>query len=101
MIKSLNKFYLDVVPQHLAMSLGTSLAQAFATFASSSHGQNQVSVTGFESNDYCCNFIDILSTLIFVCFKSSPQNAMRSPPTLAPHRIALALRTRKVINKIS
>ena len=30
--------YLDVVPQHLAMSLGTSLAQAFASFASSSHG---------------------------------------------------------------
>ena len=30
--------YLDVVPQHLAMSLGTSLAQAFPSFASSSHG---------------------------------------------------------------
>ena len=30
-------FYLDVVPQHLAMSLGSSLAQALASFASSSH----------------------------------------------------------------
>merc|ERR1719500_448754 len=29
---------LDVIPQHLAMSLGTSLAQTFASFASSSHG---------------------------------------------------------------
>merc|ERR1719151_440213 len=29
---------LDVVTQHLAMSLGTSLAQSFASFASSSHG---------------------------------------------------------------
>merc|ERR1719347_1947138 len=28
---------LDVVPQHLAMSLGTSLAQAFPSFTSSSH----------------------------------------------------------------
>ena len=31
--------YLDVIPQHLAMSLGTSLAQAFTSFASSGHGQ--------------------------------------------------------------
>merc|ERR1719398_665984 len=30
---------LDVVTQHLAMSLGTSLAQTFASFASSSHGE--------------------------------------------------------------
>merc|ERR1712133_125617 len=30
---------LNVVPQHLAMPLGTSLAQAFAAFASSSHVQ--------------------------------------------------------------
>merc|ERR1719466_660986 len=30
---------LDVVTQHLAMSLGTSLAQSFASFASSSHGE--------------------------------------------------------------
>merc|ERR550519_546304 len=30
---------LDVVPQHLAMSLGTSLAQSFSSFASSSHGE--------------------------------------------------------------
>merc|ERR1719430_2046155 len=29
---------LDVVPQHLTMSLGTSLAQPFASLASSSHG---------------------------------------------------------------
>merc|ERR550519_2290914 len=29
---------LDVVPQNLAMSLGTSLAQSFSSFASSSHG---------------------------------------------------------------
>ena len=40
--------YLDVIPQHLAMSLGTSLAQAFATFASSSHDQYQFSVTGYD-----------------------------------------------------
>merc|ERR1719249_333179 len=31
---------LDVVPQHLAMSLGSTLAQALATFASSSHGRS-------------------------------------------------------------
>merc|ERR1712210_289191 len=30
---------LDVVPQDLAMPLGTSLAQAFASFSSSSHGR--------------------------------------------------------------
>merc|ERR1719398_295632 len=30
---------LDVVTQHLAMSLGTSLAQSFSSFASSSHGE--------------------------------------------------------------
>ena len=37
--------YLDVVPQHLAMSLGTSFAQAFTSFASSSHcRQIQLSV---------------------------------------------------------
>merc|ERR1719474_940801 len=29
---------LDVVPQHLAMSLGSTLAQTLASFASSSHG---------------------------------------------------------------
>ena len=29
--------YLDVIPQHLAMSLGSTLAQALASFASSSH----------------------------------------------------------------
>ena len=29
--------YLDVVPQHLAVSLGTTLAQTLASFASSSH----------------------------------------------------------------
>ena len=34
--------YLDVVTQHLAMSLGTSLAQTFASFASSSHGEVQL-----------------------------------------------------------
>merc|ERR1719249_616661 len=31
---------LDVVPQHLAMSLGTTFAQALTTFASSSHGRS-------------------------------------------------------------
>ena len=31
--------YLDVVTQHLAMSLGTSLAQSLASFASSSHSE--------------------------------------------------------------
>merc|ERR1719228_3021172 len=30
---------LDVVPQHLAMSLGSTLAQTLASFASSSHGE--------------------------------------------------------------
>ena len=34
---NVNLLYLDVIPQHLAMSLGTSLAQALASFASSSH----------------------------------------------------------------
>merc|ERR1719397_1418036 len=29
---------LNIVPQHLAMSFGTSLAQSFSSFASSSHG---------------------------------------------------------------
>ena len=29
--------YLDVVPQHLAVSLGTTLAQTLASFSSSSH----------------------------------------------------------------
>ena len=29
--------YLDVIPQHLAMSLGSTLAQTLASFASSSH----------------------------------------------------------------
>ena len=29
--------HLDVVPQHLAMSLGTSLAQSLSTFSTSSH----------------------------------------------------------------
>merc|ERR1712025_910365 len=38
---------LDVIPQHLAMSLGTSLTQAFASFASSSHGQRQSGDTNF------------------------------------------------------
>ena len=31
--------YLNVVPQHLAMSLGSTLAQTLASFASSSHGE--------------------------------------------------------------
>ena len=30
--------YLDVVPQHLAVSLGTTLAQTLASFSSASHG---------------------------------------------------------------
>merc|ERR1719289_645042 len=34
---------LDVIPQHLAMSLGTSLAQTLASFASSSHDGSAVS----------------------------------------------------------
>ena len=33
------KLHLDVIPQHLAMSLGSTLAQALATFASPSHGE--------------------------------------------------------------
>merc|ERR1719230_1800766 len=33
---------LDVIPQHLAMSLGSTLAQALASFASSSHGKYTV-----------------------------------------------------------
>ena len=31
--------YLDVIPQHLAVPLGSSLAQAFASLASSSHDE--------------------------------------------------------------
>ena len=42
--------YLDVVPQHLAMSLGTSLAQAFPSFASSSH-------------DGCCRYLVIANVV--------------------------------------
>ena len=33
------KLHLDVIPQHLAVSLGSTLAQAFASFASSSHDE--------------------------------------------------------------
>ena len=43
--------YLDVVPQHLAVSLGTTLAQTLASFSSSSHGVNSFLAVGSRMMD--------------------------------------------------
>ena len=72
--------HLDIVPQHLAMSLGTSLAQSFSSFASSSHGGVVQLLVVKNWWMMLCQRNDILSTLVFVCYKSLSQNAIRNPP---------------------
>ena len=57
--------YLDVVPQHLAMSLGSSLAQTLASLSAASH---VVFLQLSDAVDECiCCIKEILGINVFVC----------------------------------
>ena len=59
--------YLDVVPQHLAMPLGSSLAQTLPSLSSASHN---VFLLLCEVVDDCnCYIKEILGINAFVCYK--------------------------------